>query len=74
MVTKLSREIRVTSLLEVSRLVGSVTNRVKVPFYGDHDRNRIILVQLPHSSRHFCILLYKALYDDYLFLVASNKQ
>jgi len=35
-------------------------------FYGDLDHDRVILIQLPSSSRRVVLLLDKALYDNYL--------
>jgi len=40
--------------------------------YDDHDR--VIYVQLLLLSRHVVASLDKAFYDNYLCLVASNKQ
>jgi len=41
-------------ILECLLLAGSLTESVKSPFYGGHDRNRMVLVQLPPSS-HCCV-------------------
>jgi len=41
--------------------------------YGNHDYDHMIFVQLP-PSLHLLLTLNKTLYDDYLCLVASNKQ
>jgi len=45
-------------------------------FYGHrhHDRDGLILDELSPSSRRAIASLYTTLYDDYLCLVASNKQ
>jgi len=53
--------------------IGSSAEMVKVPFYSNRDYDRIILGQLPPSSRRVVASLDKALYNDYLCLVASNK-
>jgi len=48
--------------------------RVKAPTYINHDYNHIILVQLSLSKGSIVASFYKALYGDYLCMVASNKQ
>jgi len=52
-----------------------VTERVKAPFLRrpcDHWSHRVILVQLSPSLRRIVASSDKALYDDYLNLVALN--
>jgi len=46
----------------------------RVPYSYTTDRDRVIYVQLPPLSRHVVARLDKVIYDNYLCLVASNKQ
>jgi len=54
--------------------INSMAERVKAPLLRPHNRNRMILVHLPPSLHTLLRPWIKTLYDDNLYLVASNKQ